>query len=276
MALDPKSTLIRAISGAIYILIIVACCLCNEAGVVILACLLGVLAIIEFRKMHYADWNKDVFTSIYDIIGVLLLICSVFIVPFFCWIAWLIGRFVITIYSKHSHPEKLLAADLAGQAYIGVPLALMAAYGMLFSSGMAILSIFIIIWVNDTGAFLFGSLFGKHKLFERVSPKKSWEGFWGGLLCSVIAGLILSYFPALTTLRFSTINHPLMCTIAGVLISVSATYGDLFESVLKRNLNLKDSGHLIPGHGGILDRIDSLLFVLPVMTIYAVILSLLQ
>ena len=113
-------------------------------------------------------------------------------------------------------------------------------------------------WINDTAAFLFGSLFGKHRLIERISPKKSVEGFVSGILICIIATLIAApYFPTISIYLWVAI---------GLITPVFASLGDLFESLLKRTYGVKDSGNIIPGHGGILDRIDSLLVVFP--TIY--------
>ena len=112
------------------------------------------------------------------------------------------------------------------------------------------------IWLNDTGAYCTGSLLGRHKMFPRVSPKKSWEGFAGGLLFCVAA--------AVGAWCFGIQGWDLwQWLVAGAVACAASTYGDLFESLLKRNAGIKDSGNLIPGHGGILDRIDSLLMVAP-------------
>ena len=116
------------------------------------------------------------------------------------------------------------------------------------------------IWLNDTGAYLTGRSFGRHKLCERLSPKKTWEGFWGGFAFSVLAGVV-------TALFFMPYN-PALLAAYGAMVSVISTYGDLFESLLKRTAGVKDSGNLIPGHGGILDRIDSLLLVIPAVLAY--------
>ena len=132
------------------------------------------------------------------------------------------------------------------------------------SAPRILLAVFVFIWVNDTGAFLSGITLGKHRLFERISPKKSWEGFFGGLIACVLV--------ALATNKWCNefFQVPELGTWIGlsVIVSVMATFGDLTESLLKRTEGVKDSGHLIPGHGGILDRIDSLLLVSPTVLIY--------
>lgn len=124
------------------------------------------------------------------------------------------------------------------------------------------LAVFILIWTNDTFAYLSGMVLGRHKLFERISPKKTWEGLFGGILMTLFATYILY--------RFSPEFGIVKWLIFGFLTSVAAVFGDFIESMLKRSANVKDSGKLLPGHGGILDRIDSLLLVTPVIYIYLV------
>ncbi|HOD09257.1 MAG TPA: phosphatidate cytidylyltransferase, partial [Flavobacterium sp.] len=123
-----------------------------------------------------------------------------------------------------------------------------------------ILSIFILIWVNDTFAFLVGKTFGKHKLFEKVSPKKTIEGFIGGFIFSIITGFILAKY-----LMLQSYFH--WVSIA-ILASVFGTLGDLVESKFKRIANVKDSGNIMPGHGGVLDRLDSIIFVAPIVYLF--------
>ena len=118
---------------------------------------------------------------------------------------------------------------------------------------------FIVIWANDTFAYLTGMAIGKNKMFERVSPKKTWEGFAGGLVVSLVFGFFLHRF-------IHNINlTPWLVTVA--LIAISSVIGDFIESLFKRTAGIKDSGKIMPGHGGILDRIDSLLFVAPILYI---------
>jgi phosphatidate cytidylyltransferase len=120
--------------------------------------------------------------------------------------------------------------------------------------------LFILIWVYDSGAYLFGVTFGKHRLFERISPKKSWEGFFGGWFMALVFALLLHHF-------FPRFEITFMLSIASI-IAVSGTIGDLVESMIKRNLGLKDSGKFLPGHGGLLDRFDSILFAAPFVYVY--------
>ncbi|MDE6329616.1 MAG: phosphatidate cytidylyltransferase [Muribaculaceae bacterium] len=269
--MDFKSTSIRAASGCVYILIIVLACWAGELGVSLLAILFATLGIAEFRKMRFGRQSDDTAMSAFNALGGALLSLSVYVYPIFFWILWLMLRMIIAIYDHHEHPEKRFAVDMAAQVYIGVPMALMTAFAYfaqdIAATCMPILSIFIIIWVNDTGAFIFGSTLGKHKLFPRVSPKKSWEGFWGGLICSAATGALIGWLDSPLSAEYIG-NKLIFWTIAGVIISVASTFGDLFESVIKRNLQIKDSGNLIPGHGGILDRIDSLLMAIPAVAVY--------
>ena len=125
------------------------------------------------------------------------------------------------------------------------------------------LAIFVFIWVNDTFAFLTGITLGKNKLLERISPKKTIEGFIGGIFFTVLAGVGFSFL-------FVEYNIYFWIGFA-LIVSLFATLGDLFESLIKRTYKVKDSGNLIPGHGGILDRIDSLLIVVPAIYVYLLI-----
>jgi len=126
-----------------------------------------------------------------------------------------------------------------------------------------VLALFAFVWVNDTFAYLVGSAIGKRKLFERISPKKTWEGFFGGLIFAVFAGFLFSHFTA--------DNNLIKWLGLAVVVVIFGTMGDLFESYIKRNLNVKDSGTILPGHGGFLDRLDSILFASPVALIYLLI-----
>ena len=155
-----------------------------------------------------------------------------------------------------------IAYTLLGVLYVVVPLALT---NLILSikgdfSPMILMSIFIFAWCNDTFAYLTGRKIGKHKLFERISPKKTWEGAAGGVLSVIIAALIISFCSDILTFADFV--------VIALLTSLVGTFGDLTESMFKRQVGVKDSGKILPGHGGILDRFDILLLVLPVVYLY--------
>lgn len=260
--MNPKNLAVRSASGLIYVAAIVGCLLLGDTAFTLLAALFGVLGILEFyRDVRPSADDRSYVSLVIDLVVVTAAVlgnidptCSLYGIAFLAVVA----RFVAQLYIHIQNPLKDIALSLLSYAYIGLPLALMTITG----DGMTrwMLSIFFMIWLNDTGAFIFGSLFGRHKLFERLSPKKSWEGFVGGMVCCVGAAVIFGLYLQ----NFFQAHAPLLVWIlTGVVVCVASTYGDLFESMIKRTLGIKDSGKLIPGHGGILDRIDSLLFVIP-------------
>jgi phosphatidate cytidylyltransferase len=149
-----------------------------------------------------------------------------------------------------------------GIIYIALPFSLLVPIAFLNGTyqGKLILGLFILMWTIDTGAYIFGKLFGKHKLFERVSPKKTWEGFIGGALVSIGGAFVMCHF-----IGILAIQH--WITIA-LLMIIFGTLGDLIESMFKRSVGMKDSGKILPGHGGILDRFDSLILAIPIIFAY--------
>ncbi len=169
---------------------------------------------------------------------------------------------VAELFRKKNNPINNWAYYFLGQVYIALPFALLN-YIIFMHGGfqpLLLLALFIVIWSNDTGAYITGVSIGKHPMFKRVSPKKTWEGFMGGFVFSLAAAVVLSKFITdITTIQW---------IIFSILVVVFGTFGDLSESLLKRTLQVKDSGDLIPGHGGILDRFDSMSFVVPVTLIY--------
>ncbi len=166
--------------------------------------------------------------------------------------------FVIELYRTRDNPFANLANTLLGVIYISLPLALMPFSAFDHSgtfSPLLLIGFFILLWIYDSAAYLIGSSFGRHRLFEKISPKKSWEGAIGGIMIAMIAGWILS--------EWLTIFSEIEWIILAALISLFATFGDLFESLLKREAGVKDSGSVMPGHGGFLDRFDGFLFAFP-------------
>jgi phosphatidate cytidylyltransferase len=177
---------------------------------------------------------------------------------------FLTGLFVIPaieLYRAKKNSLENIAVTIFGILYIVFPFSLFnyfvfpEAPGELKYDPTLFVFLFILIWAYDSGAYLFGVTFGKHRLFERISPKKSWEGFFGGWVLAIVIALVLHhYFP-----RFETIFMLLLATV----VTITGTLGDLVESMIKRNLGVKDSGKFLPGHGGLLDRFDSILFASP-------------
>lgn len=180
---------------------------------------------------------------------------------------------VIELYRKQENPFDSLAHTFFSIIYTAVPLSLIPFSAFLhnglgsilhqneviFSPGI-IVGFFILLWANDTGAYLIGISVGRHRLLERISPKKSWEGFFGGLIIAVVVAWLLA-------VRFGVVNRTGWIIIS-VIISIAGTYGDLVESMLKRSLGVKDSGSIMPGHGGFLDRFDSVIISFPLVYLY--------
>lgn len=171
--------------------------------------------------------------------------------------------YMIKLYKKFERkPFTNIAFTFLGIFYVGVPFALLNV--AVFENGVynyeIIFGCLFILWASDTGAYFAGTFFGKRKLFERISPKKSWEGFFGGaLLALAFVFGIAHYFHTLTLMQW---------LIVGLIIIIGGTFGDLVESLLKRSIEIKDSGDSIPGHGGFLDRFDGLYICAPFIVAY--------
>lgn len=258
----------RTVSGLVYCGVIIAAIFTGYWGVFALAVLLGTLACIEFAKICRELNIQSAPAIILDVTGcICLAIAPIYPVSMLMWILVMLLRAVEQLYIITEDPLRDLTHSFMSQIYIGLPMLLMVMIAYYWSP-MILLAMFFFIWINDTGAFLVGSAIGRHRLFERISPKKSWEGFLGGLIINMIAALLFC--------RFGNEFFDLARIGAGpgiwlgfaIVTSVFATWGDLVESLIKRTLHIKDSGNIIPGHGGILDRIDSLLLVLPAIFLY--------
>lgn len=265
-----KNLIQRTVFGLIYCAIIIFCICFGEDTIILLASLFAVLGVIEFSKICGELTIQRIPTLLLDIAGCICLCFGIYLFPIALWIGVMIARFVEELYLKADNPVRALSVSMMSQIYIGVPLACMVGIGTLFPSPMILLAIFFFIWINDTGAFAVGSLIGRNRLFERISPKKSWEGFFGGLIFNIAFALLFCY-------KFSDFFgmpvNPWIWTGIAMTVTIFGTWGDLVESIMKRTLHIKDSGHLIPGHGGILDRIDSLLLVAPAVLLYLIIIN---
>ena len=270
-----KSFLIRTATGALFVALVVASILLsgNAANVINLFnvfLLFTCLAIYEYRSLVSIKGNNlSIFfyiaaLGIYFILAyvplwnvvassllLLLMLGIIFVIP------------IVELFRKQENPFSNIAYSILGIVWVVVPLALINRIPSLIPDGKYILlALFIFVWLYDSLAYCVGSLLGKHRLMVRVSPKKSWEGTIG----STLLVLILAFFaPKLfTMLPLSTIDWMLFALI----VVVIGTLGDLIESLFKRQLEVKDSGSILPGHGGILDRFDSILLIVPFILIY--------
>jgi phosphatidate cytidylyltransferase len=158
---------------------------------------------------------------------------------------------------KDPKPFENLGYTFLGLIYVALPFALVneLAIERHHYKPLLMLGILIILWVNDSGAYFVGTILGKRKLFERISPKKTWEGFFGGAICSLLVALVFAKY-------YTPLDWWKWLVIAGIIV-VTGTLGDLVESLFKRSIAIKDSGSVIPGHGGFLDRFDGLLLSMP-------------
>lgn len=263
-----KSWLIRSLSGIVYVGAIVGCIFWGWIPFSILWAIIGVLAVFEFEKICEGITENNLPLVILDAVGVVFLCFGNILFPLLGWIVVYLCRIILQLYVNNDRPIRSLAISFMTQIYIGGPLMLMNILTGWGQTMHFLLAIFLMIWINDTGAFVVGSLFGKHRLFERISPKKSWEGFFGGLAFNLGTGALFALFGGtFWDVKWNVITW----IILGAVVTLFSTWGDLVESLIKRSLNLKDSGHIMPGHGGVLDRIDSLLLVMPAICIFMII-----
>lgn len=268
-----KNVIVRSLSGIVYVAVMVGAVVAGGGWLATLLAALAVIGLYEFIAMTREEKFPRL-TTLLDVgAGVMLVLSSCLFfsgsaaaakTTALLFVAFYAARLVGQLYARQGNPVNALARSLMGQMYISLPLAFIAMIYYALATPHLVLALLIFIWANDTGAFCVGSLMGRHKLFERISPKKTWEGFWGGMLFAIVAAAIMrGAFPE----YFGLLSYGGMFRLA-ILVSIFATLGDLLESMIKRTAGVKDSSHLIPGHGGILDRIDSLLLVAPVAAIY--------
>lgn len=275
-----KNVVVRAVTGAIFVAIIVVSFLRPEAMMLLFALITG-MTIWEYSGLVNAIDGITINRFISTVAGVYLFLavagfCSG-ITPngavFIPYLLTVIYLFASELYLKHEQPVHDWAYTMLSQMYIALPFSTINVLafnavpkeGIVFNSLLP-LSVFILLWVNDTGAYCCGSLFGKHKLFPRISPGKTWEGCIGGALFVVIATLLIAHFSSGTSLA-QPFTLPAWIGL-GLVVCIFGTWGDLVESLFKRTLGLKDSGHILPGHGGMLDRFDSALLAFPAVVIY--------
>lgn len=193
---------------------------------------------------------------------------------FLPYLGLLLYLLISELYLKHKNPLGNWAFSMMSQLYVALPFALLnvlAFHNDPTASSVSYnpilpLSIFVFIWLSDTGAYCVGSLIGKHRLFERISPKKSWEGSIGGAVFSIASSFVFAhYYDFMSVGQWAGL---------AVVVVIFGTWGDLTESLMKRQLGIKDSGNILPGHGGMLDRFDSALMAIPAAVCYLHVLTL--
>jgi phosphatidate cytidylyltransferase len=254
----------RAITGTFFVLAIVLCTVLNEWSFFVLLFAINFLCLLEFYELMLPDKNWiEKYLGV--IAGSVINIMFVFIIRgdlshgwFYHLIPVFMVLFFVKLYEKTGREFDTLAFQIMGLLYICLPLSMLGDFGYfnaLSYSYSLPMGFFILQWSADTFAYLVGRQFGKHKLFERISPKKTLEGFIGALILTTGMAYVLSLF-------WDDINS-LDWMIMGAIVVVFGTFGDLTESLLKRNLQIKDSGSLLPGHGGVLDRFDGVFFSAP-------------
>jgi len=260
-----KELFIRAISGAIYVFILLAAIFLSPTSFLILFTLLGIICLYEFLKLiHLKSVVLYIFLALFiylftylqfDFYAIkLLLILSGFVNLFlFKDLLWVS---MIPMFEKKKYVVTLLYL-ISGFVFI----TLIPFYNKEYSPYL-IASVFVLVWANDIFAFLIGKYFGKRKLFERISPKKTIAGFMGGLVAASVASFFI--------FKYLAIFSPLFWLGLALLISVMGPIGDLVQSKFKRQAGVKDSGTLIPGHGGIYDRLDSVLYAAPFIYTYII------
>lgn len=282
-----KNLITRSITGILYVAIMVTSFLQSVNMIVVFALITG-LATWEFTGLVNEYKHVNVNRRITTVAGVYFFLAvagvnsgaiqtNAVFVPYLLTIIYL---FISGLYTKSGDSVNDWAYTMLSQMYIALPLSTInviafrqAADGLNYYYYLLPLSTFIFLWANDTGAYCTGSLFGKHKLFPRISPAKSWEGsIGGGILVLIVASVI--YYIESQGENLSGLNLIEWLGL-GLVVVVFGTWGDLVESLLKRILGIKDSGNILPGHGGILDRLDSSLMAIPASVVYLYTLTLL-
>lgn len=267
----------RAVTGIFFITVMVGSLLFGAYVFSAFYLLLATACLFEFYKLFGPDLSGGGrWTGLILGVGSLLLfMCYLlgFVPISFLTPLLLAGPavFVVQLFRREPDPFRHIARVVLGLVYVIIPFFCFYALGFLTSgagAGGAVgtyhyalpLGLLLLIWANDTGAYVLGRAFGRHKLFERISPGKTWEGFGGGVLSALIVSTMLY--------RYMGVLPQDQWLFFAALVSIAGTLGDLVESMLKRSLGIKDSGGILPGHGGLLDRFDSLLLAAPAVYVF--------
>ena len=272
-----KNLIQRIITGTIFVIVLVGCIMWSAwsmAGLFLLITVLGLrefYSLAEKANVQPQKWYGTIAGALFFLVtfsakadgpgGLTYLLLPLVFLPFF-----------IELYRKKENPFANIGFTFLGMLYVAIPFSLLVYFatprGLFFTGDIVgrhydyrpLLTIFILIWVSDTMAYVCGRLFGKHKLWERISPKKTWEGFIGGFIFTVVTGGMIANWILYNKCNY---NQEIKWICVAAVISVTGMLGDLAESLFKRSIGVKDSGNILPGHGGILDRFDALLLATP-------------
>lgn len=269
-----KNLIIRALTGIIFVVVLVSAICIHPIFFLTLFCIITGLTLWEFGGLvkHYENANLQ---RAVNVLGGVYLFIATFVYAngltdgkiFLPYLLFIMLTMIAELYYKAPNPINNWAFTLFAQIYCAGSFSMLnfigaepGTPGVMSYTPLFIMAIFIFVWLDDTGAYLVGSLIGKRKLFERISPKKSWEGFFGGLILVLASSQAFAWFAP----EISRLNWLGLATT----VVLFGTWGDLIESLLKRTLGVKDSGHILPGHGGMLDRFDSVMLAVPASYIY--------
>ena len=269
-----KNLIIRALTGIIFVVVLISAIYIHPIFFLILFCIITGLTLWEFGGLvkHYENANLQ---RTVNVLGGVYLFIATFVYAngltdgkiFLPYLLFIMLTMIAELYYKAPNPINNWAFTLFAQVYCAGSFSILnfigaepGTPGVMSYTPLFIMAIFIFVWLDDTGAYLVGSLIGKHKLFERISPKKSWEGFFGGLILSLASSQAFAWFAP-------EINRMNWLGLAATVV-LFGTWGDLIESLLKRTLGVKDSGNVLPGHGGMLDRFDRGMLAVPASYIY--------
>jgi phosphatidate cytidylyltransferase len=267
MALNLKTLGTRSLSAAVFVVLLIGSVLWNYYTFTLFFFIVAMIGLHEFYKIA-AKLNAQPYKLTGFLAGIITYLAFInpgeiftdadlqnILMPMIILLPFLV--FSVALFNKRANPIQNALFTLMGVMYAVLPFALL--HGIrLFNPALfprIILGIIFLIWSNDTFAYLGGSLFGKNKMIERISPGKTWEG--------TIFGVLVTFGVSFLIRKFLVADDGVLWPVLGVVIPILATVGDLVESMLKRQAGIKDSGNIMPGHGGILDRFDSLIFVAP-------------
>ena len=281
-----KNFVIRTITSVLFVIVLVGCILWDALTFDILFGIVTAMTIWEFTTIVNKNVDLQVNRFITTVAGTYLFfavmafnlnVCgSEIFIPYLVSIIYLM---ISELYFDRKNSIYNWAFTMMAQLYIALPLSLLNTLGYIavqeqFETPHAvytpilILAVFIFLWCSDAGAYCVGSLIGKHKLFPRISPGKSWEGSIGGGVIAIAVSQLIAYIIDKVLQLPSPITSPMAWAGLAIVVVFFGTWGDLVESLLKRKLGIKDSGNILPGHGGMLDRFDSTLIAVPAVVVY--------